>query len=122
MRSSVLLALVMLGSAACGSAACGSGAANPSSGGPDAKAGDSVGETVSDAAAADATGTPCKNGNECGTEGSCVPDSTGTLRCAPMPGAGQNCLFECQTGLYCNKGVTAATCQPPICEYFYKLK
>ncbi|MBI5610356.1 MAG: hypothetical protein HY902_15875 [Deltaproteobacteria bacterium] len=69
-----------------------------------------------------AAGTPCKDGNECGPQGSCVPDKTGTLRCAPMPGAGQDCLFECQDGLYCSKGMSAATCQPPICSLFYKLK
>ncbi len=69
-----------------------------------------------------ATGTPCKDGNECGTQGSCVPDKTGTLRCAPMPGQGQDCLFDCQSGLYCSKGVTGGTCQPPICNLFYTLK
>jgi hypothetical protein len=68
-----------------------------------------------------ATGEKCKDGNECGPQGSCVPDGVGTLRCAPMPKQGEGCLFDCSPGLYCDKGMTDPTCQKPLCQLFYNL-
>ncbi len=69
-----------------------------------------------------ATGQSCSAGNECGLDGSCAPDDQGKLRCVPMPGAGGTCLMECAEGLFCDKGMTQGTCQPPVCQLFYQLQ
>lgn len=68
-----------------------------------------------------AAGGKCSAGNECGLQGSCVPDDQGSLRCVPLPKAGQACLMECADGLFCEKGLQNSTCQPPVCQLFYQL-
>ncbi|MCU0654704.1 MAG: hypothetical protein MUF64_05260 [Polyangiaceae bacterium] len=60
-------------------------------------------------------GSPCSAGNECGPEGTCQPSSGGTFACAPRPGAGAYCLFECQPGLRCKQDPAKALCLPGAC-------
>ena len=61
-----------------------------------------------------AVGSPCVNGNECGPDGSCIPDANGA-HCRPLPGAGQTCLFDCSAGLFCGPVPGAGSCQPAVC-------
>ena len=61
------------------------------------------------------TGQSCKDGNECGPGGTCSPASNGAFACAPTPGAGQSCLFDCQEGLTCATDPVGAACVPEIC-------
>lgn len=69
-----------------------------------------------------ATGQSCSAGNECGLAGTCVPDDQGKLRCVPMPQAGGACLLDCAEGLFCSKGLTQGSCQPPVCALFYTMQ
>lgn len=68
-----------------------------------------------------ASGGKCSAGNECGSDGACVPDDLGQLRCVPLPKQGEACMFECAAGLFCDKGMKNATCQPQACKLFYQL-
>lgn len=68
-----------------------------------------------------AAGGKCSAGNECGAQGSCVPDNQGQLRCVPLPKAGEACLFDCGEGLFCDKGMKNSTCQAQVCQLFYQL-
>ena len=61
-------------------------------------------------------GAPCKDGNECGPTGSCMPGNGGAFECAPLPGAAQRCLFDCQSGLHCTASVAASICLPDVCK------
>lgn len=64
-------------------------------------------------------GAPCSAGNECGVEGSCVPDAQGDFRCVPRPTLGQACfLDECTEGLSCRSPYDAGLCAPPLCAAF----
>lgn len=66
-------------------------------------------------AAALPSGSPCSAGNECGANGTCQPSSGSTFACAPLPGAGSYCLFDCEKGLRCRANAAKATCLPGIC-------
>jgi len=64
-----------------------------------------------------AVGDLCTDGNECGTDGACLPDADFTFRCAPRPGDGGTCLLDdCQAGLICRTPYTAGVCAPALCE------
>lgn len=66
-----------------------------------------------------AVGSPCSAGNECGDEGSCVPDAQGAFRCVPRPALGDACfLDECADGLGCRSPYDAGLCAPPLCAAF----
>lgn len=62
------------------------------------------------------TGAPCKDGNECGEAGSCMPDDGGSFRCAPLPSAGDRCLFDCEASSYCGPDAAASACLPDVCK------
>ena len=70
----------------------------------------------SECAAVRPAGSPCKDGNECGPAGSCMPGNGGSFECAPLPGAGQRCLFDCQSGLHCSSDLAASVCLPDVCK------
>jgi hypothetical protein len=60
-------------------------------------------------------GAPCSLGNECGKGGSCLLSSGGSFACAPLPGVGQACFFDCVEGFRCRPEAAKATCLPGIC-------
>jgi hypothetical protein len=72
--------------------------------------------TVGACAAVRPAGSPCSAGNECGKAGTCQPSSAGTFACAPLPEAGEYCLFDCGGGLRCRVNPAKATCLPGICS------
>ncbi len=59
-------------------------------------------------------GARCTNGNECGPEGSCLPDGRGRFACAPMPDEGDACFLECGQGLTC-VNVADPVCALSVC-------
>jgi hypothetical protein len=63
-----------------------------------------------------AAGSPCKDGNECGAAGACMPDASSALRCAPMPAEGGACSFDCAAGLVCASDLALASCLPEVCK------
>lgn len=62
-----------------------------------------------------ATGEPCQYGNECREGDTCTADEGGSLRCLPLPRAGEPCLFDCAEGLACVGDPSAASCVPEVC-------
>ena len=63
-----------------------------------------------------ATGALCKNGNECGEQGSCIPDDVGDFACRPLGTAvGDGCFFDCGQGLWCDAALLDAACAPKAC-------
>lgn len=62
-----------------------------------------------------AIGASCSVGNECGEVAVCLPDGSGGLACAPTPGLGEVCQFDCEPGLACRVDPAAAVCVAPIC-------
>lgn len=62
------------------------------------------------------TGAPCKDGNECGATGSCMPDGGGAFRCAPLPSLGERCLFDCAAGQHCAPDQATSICLPDVCK------
>lgn len=72
--------------------------------------------TVGQCAAAYAPGTPCKHGNECGLQGSCIPDEVGDFSCKPLGTAvGDGCFFDCGAGLWCAMSLLDGACAPKAC-------
>ncbi len=71
--------------------------------------------TVGQCAGVRPTGAPCKDGNECGAAGTCVPVGGGVFACAPRPMAGERCVFECAAPLHCGSEFAAAVCAPEVC-------
>lgn len=71
--------------------------------------------TVGSCAEQRPTGAPCKDGNECGPEGTCVPVGGGAFECAPRPTAGERCIFECAAPLHCGPEPSAARCAAEVC-------
>lgn len=63
-----------------------------------------------------APGTTCRDGNECGDGGACVPDDAGAFRCVPRPTRGEACFLDtCAPGLVCRSPHEAGACAPPMC-------
>lgn len=65
---------------------------------------------------------PGKQGQPCGTFGRCEAGlycsqdwRTGNSTCAPLPGEGQTCEWQCATGLICvpNSSFTSSNCRKP---------
>lgn len=71
--------------------------------------------TAGQCAAVRPSGAPCKDGNECGPEGTCVPVGGGVFECAPRPTAGERCVFDCAAPLHCGSDLAAATCAAQVC-------
>ena len=67
-------------------------------------------------------GNACTSASACGTGASCAPTASGKLLCGPIPTLGAPCLTDCATGLYCENGTQAATCQPPVCADWYAVQ
>ena len=65
-----------------------------------------------------AAGGACKDGNECGPSGTCMPSTPGgsTFVCAPLPGAGSPCFLDCKDGSYCAPDITPGPCAPNLCK------
>lgn len=64
------------------------------------------------------TGGPCSDGNECGPKATCLPSLPGgsSFVCAPRPGVGEPCFFDCNDGAYCAPNVTPGPCAPDLCK------
>jgi hypothetical protein len=63
-----------------------------------------------------AVGEPCKDGNECGPAGACLPDEVFSFRCAPVPGVGDACfLDECAGDAKCRSPYAEGACVPALC-------
>ncbi len=65
-------------------------------------------------------GEVCTDGNECGTEGACVPGDAGVFRCVTRPIANEACFLDdtCAGGLFCRSSYDAGVCAPPMCAAF----
>lgn len=63
-----------------------------------------------------ASGALCKDGNECGPAGSCLPIGGGVFACGPLPAAGERCVFDCEAPLHCGSDVAAAICAAEVCN------
>lgn len=61
-------------------------------------------------------GSPCKDGNECGAAGSCMPDASASFRCAQLPAEGGACFLDCAAGLVCASDLTLSSCLPEVCK------
>ncbi len=71
---------------------------------------------INQCAAVRPTGAPCKDGNECGQAGSCMPIGGGVFACAPRPVAGERCIFECEAPLFCATDLAASVCAAEVCQ------
>lgn len=70
---------------------------------------------VGQCAAVRPTGAACKDGNECGPDGTCEPVGGGAFACAPRPTVGERCVFECAAPLHCGSDLAAAGCAAEVC-------
>lgn len=69
-----------------------------------------------------AKGAACKNGNECGPGQTCAPDELQVLRCQTLPALGAACFLDCASGAWCERTMTATTCQAPLCAAMFQLQ
>lgn len=67
-----------------------------------------------------ALGEACRDGNECGPAGACVPNETSEFRCVSRPGSAEACFLDdsCQAGLACRSPFAAGACASPLCAAF----